>query len=84
MTALLVHELQGILEKRSLIEIFKNLKSTVQQRSFLTLLNRPKKNSSDALINECLRQIEGGIDSKQEVLLKESLWEILKKLFNGC
>ena len=80
MTALLVHELQGILEKRSLYEIFNNLKSTIQQRSFINLLSRPKKNSVDALIQNGLRQLEGNVDSKQHVLLKESLWEILKAL----
>lgn len=80
MTALLVHELQGILEKRSLYEIFKNLKSTIQQRSFINLLSRPKKNSVDALIQDGLLQLEGNVDSKQHVLLKECLWEILKAL----
>lgn len=80
MTALLVHEIQGILEKRSLNEIFNNLKSTINQRSFLNLLNRPKKNSSDALIYTCLQLLERSIDSKQKILLKEHLWVILDKL----
>ncbi|MEM6805748.1 MAG: hypothetical protein AAF696_30395 [Bacteroidota bacterium] len=80
MTALLVHEIQGILEKRSLNEIFNNLKSTINQRSFLNFLNRPKKNSSDALIYDSLQLLERSIDSKQKVLLKEHLWVILEKL----
>ncbi|MEM8890405.1 MAG: hypothetical protein AAGD28_20685 [Bacteroidota bacterium] len=61
-------------------EIFNNLKSTIQQRSFLNLLSRPKKNSVDALIQNGLRQLEGNVDAKQHILLKECLWEILKAL----